>query len=35
VQDLTEIALQTDTGIVLASTVVEKLRAKAILLPDP
>jgi TnpA family transposase len=33
VQDLAETALQTDTGIVLAGTVVEKLRAKAILLP--
>jgi TnpA family transposase len=33
VQDLAETALQTDTGIVLAGTVVEKLRAQAILLP--
>jgi TnpA family transposase len=33
VQDLMETALQTDTGIVLANVVVEKLRTKAILLP--
>jgi Domain of unknown function (DUF4158) len=33
VEDLTETALQTDTGIVLASALVEKLRDRAVLLP--